>query len=81
MRQVFDGLTGRIRISGTNSPGNWGGLALIAGIMVGLALPETKAENEMFGGARDQALARAKNAEGKIQDRAVAAANDAIESA
>jgi hypothetical protein len=48
---------------------------------VGLALPETKAENEMFGGARDQALARAKNAEGKIQDRAVAAANDAIESA
>jgi ElaB/YqjD/DUF883 family membrane-anchored ribosome-binding protein/ribosome recycling factor len=60
------------------SPMMLGGMALAAGLAVGLALPETDREDELFGEARESLVEQVKDTARETQDRLQQAAQEAF---
>lgn len=79
----FEAMRTRYRVEGMvrSNPLAAGAVALAAGVVVGLALPETEPEHRLMGEARDSLMERAgevaKDAVGKVSDVATGAADAA----
>jgi len=78
--RITSGVSDRTERMADESPLLLGGLALAAGTVVGLLMPTTEQENQLFGSARDNLLQQAKSTAKDLQP-AVERATEAVQQA
>lgn len=68
-QQTLQGTGSQVQRTVENNPVPFGVAALVAGVLVGLALPSTQAENQMMGEKRDQLIDNAQSVAQDVKQR------------
>ena len=68
-QQTLQGTGSQVQRTVENNPVPFGVAALVAGVLVGLALPSTQAENQIMGEKRDQLIDNAQSVAQDVKER------------
>jgi len=68
-QQTLQGTGRQVQETVENNPVPFGVAALVAGVLIGLALPETQAENQVMGEKRDQLIDNAQSVAQDVKQR------------